>query len=109
MKIESKFSVNDLVKRKTDIDPKNKMYIIQVMEVQSQTCYAGTQVFYLCRTLIFEKEYKKRFTEEGEFEWKVAHGVSVNSAQTGWTKYREDELSEAPKEAIEILKSQTAL
>lgn len=103
MKIETKFDVNNLVKRKFDTNSKNKMSALEVMEVITQTCYAGTQVFYLCKPVIAQKEFKDKWKEDGEFSWVIVHGISQEENQPGWRKYREDELVEAPKEVIDII------
>lgn len=103
MEIKTKFDVNNLVKRKFDTNSKNRMSALEVMEVIAQTCYAGTQVFYLCKPVIAEKEFKDKWKEDGEFSWVIAHGISQEENQAGWRKYREDELIEAPKEVIDII------
>jgi hypothetical protein len=101
MKIETKFDVNNLVKRKFDADTKDGFVAMEVMEIVSQTCYAGTQVFYSCRHIYAKREFKG-FGEK-EFTWSVGHGVSKEDAQMGWQKYREDELVEAPQNQIDII------
>lgn len=96
MKIETKFDVNNLVKRKFDKQLMGKkLFCLEVMEVISQTCYAGTQVFYLCRPV---------YAENNRNEWDVFHGVNATSDnQTGWRKYREDELVQCSDEEIKII------
>ena len=102
MKIETQFDVNNLVKRKFDTQSRTQMNCLEVMEVISQTCYAGTQVFYLCRPIIAQKEFKNQYKEEGEFTWTILHGISQEENKSGWRKYREDELIECPKEEMDV-------
>lgn len=103
MEIKTKFNVNNLAKRKFDTDSKNYREALEVMEIISQTCYAGTQVFYLCKPIVCKKEFNERWKEDGEFKWVVGHGVSQTDDQTAWRKYREDELIEAPQELVDII------
>jgi hypothetical protein len=108
MKIVTKFDVNNLVKRKFDTDSKNQIHVLEVMEVASQTCYAGTQVFYFCKPIIARKEFAEKYLEKGESTWVICHGVSQEENQAGWRKYREDELVEVPNESIDIILGKSA-
>lgn len=103
MEITTKFNVNDLTQRKWDRSPENKLFALEIMEIISQSCYAGTQVFYLCRQIQMFKSFKEKYKEEGDFKWVVAHGITNEEGEMGWIKYREDELIPAPKESLEIL------
>lgn len=103
MKIETKFEINNLVKRKFDSDYENSRCCLEVMEIISQTCYAGTQVFYLCRSIILNKQFEHEYKKEGAFKWVILHNVSQEENNLGWRKYREDELIEAPNEIIDII------
>lgn len=91
MNIELKFKVNDLIQHKYN---KQKMGVLQayeVLQIQTETCYAGTQVFYMCRAIILniEKDYTKDGTKK---YWSLAHAINSNHSQMAWDKFREDEL-----------------
>lgn len=91
MKIETKFNINDLVQFKHQIQTLKKINLFEIMEIITQTCYKEAQVFYLCRALQFDENYKQ--------EWITGHGVSKeDSMKIGWYKYREDELIELSDE-----------
>lgn len=104
MEIKTKFEINDLVKRKYDTSSAKQLCTFDVMEVITQTCYAETQIFYLCRPLLAQKEFKNRYDENGEFSWVVSHGISKEDNQTGWRKYREDELIAVSEEVATIFR-----
>jgi hypothetical protein len=103
MIIVSKFDVHNLVKRKFDSGGKLGFTAFEVMEVISQTCYAGTQIFYLCKPIIVHREFKNEYSKEGEFSFNVGHGLASRDGELGWTKYREDELIELPKEEMDVI------
>lgn len=94
MTISTKFDVHNLVKRKFDREDQN-INMLEVMEVISQSCYAATQVFYLCKII-----RAHRFRDQ---PWKIEHGIGRDDNATGWRKYREDELIEATKQEIDIV------
>ncbi len=103
MTIETKFDVNNLVKAKFDKGTENHFQLFEVMQVETNTCYAGTQNFYLCRAITAKKKFKDEWSKKGEFEWLICHGIGSTDFAIGWGKYREDELVEAPKEQIDII------
>lgn len=100
MKIETKFNINDLVQFKHTVITEKLISIMEIMEINTQTCYKDTQVFYSCRLLFFENTYKG---------WESHHGINPNQDMIlGWKKYREDELvelSDELKSKIEEIKN----
>jgi hypothetical protein len=101
MNIETKFAVGDLVsikyKRKSNLHSQ----IMIVMEIHTNTCYAGTQAFYLCRL------YTTAMHNIGENmppTILTLHSVGDKANDIGWNKYREDELVNASQDEIDILK-----
>lgn len=120
MEIKTKFDINNLVKHKFEmgIDSGLKTIpVLEVMEVIAQKCYAGTQVFYLCKQIIVQKN-RSVYDELNSVTQKILNkanelesvdkyyihptfGNDVND--TGWKKYREDELVEAPQNEIDII------
>ena len=107
MKLQSKFNVNDLLARKFDSNGNKYFHIFEVLEIITNTCYAGTQFFYLCRPITGSKEYKEKYKDSGEFKWIVRHVIGNNANHTPGKlyaeKYREDELVLAPKRVIDIV------
>lgn len=67
---------------------------LHIMEIQTQTCYAGTQVFYLARHIIFRFE-PVSFSPQRKYKLSVYHSLNNDSQHAmGWHRYREDELME---------------
>lgn len=97
MKLKSRFDIHSIVRRKFDNSDKIATLIVyQVMEIHSQTYYAGTQIFYLCRPNILN------YIDSSENKWIISHGTGKDDHNLGWKKYREDELVKASKEIIEV-------
>lgn len=97
MIIETKFRVGDIVGHIFD-HQKDGIRVMQVMEVDTNTCYAGTQIFYQCRAILLK-------LEDGVWETYSTRGD--NSGDTGFRKYREDELAPASDKAIKILNGES--
>lgn len=105
MNIKTKFNLNELVKHKYDSNKKDMICLLEVLTIMTEACYAGNQVFYLCRAIIAHKELNLPLRKEDEESdtWFLAHGVhSSDDFKIGWRKYREDELIAAPKEEKEF-------
>lgn len=98
MKIEPLFEIGNLVQRQYEDVGQEAKLALQVMEVITQTCYAGTQIFYLCRPL-----FAKRHKWSESWKWTIGHGTAKMPNDAGWTKYREDELHIADDETIAII------
>lgn len=98
MEIKTKFNVHDLLVHKYDMDKINSVIALEVLQIKTESCYAGTQVFYDCRAIIANKSSK-------DDRWHIGHSVILSEDnKTGWKKYREDELLPASKETINLLK-----
>jgi hypothetical protein len=104
MKIETKFKVGDLIKRIYDSQADDKEIILQIMEIITQTCYAGTQVLYDCKYIHLSKRFKERFEQKGEY-WVIGHGMGNADRALGWARFREDEVCEISKEVRNIITS----
>jgi hypothetical protein len=95
MKTETKFGINNLLMHKySNKSSKNKFVVLEVMETLIQTCYGGTQIFYITRPIIAEKHGFK-----DNAEWYVG-SASANNGE--YLKYREDELIQAPDNVLQI-------
>lgn len=106
MNIETKFKVGDIVKHKFARSPTG-IQAFEVLEIKTNTCYAGTQCFYYGRSIQAEKVFKNRFDEIGEFDWAVVHAISNDPHMpTAWQQMREDELIMATPEEIAVLKAE---
>lgn len=106
MKIETKFDINNLVVSKYQINPLGKkaenevLCCFEVIDIHTGTCMAGTQVFYDVRAIhgITKTDYSsgKKVTTYTDF--------AIGSTSKGeYTRMREDELIEAPKEVIDLV------
>ena len=98
MKITTKFKVGDIVQKKYDTEGKDIMILQEIMTIVTDTCYVGTQVFYLCRALVLTKEYEKLYDKSRGFTWNVNPGVHQDDNSIGWKKWREDEFIPAKSE-----------
>lgn len=105
MVVKTQFDVHNLVRHKFENRGANNFIGLEVMEVVAQTCYGGTQVFYLCRAIICQKEFKEKWKESGDFNWNVTNGISKQGDinNMGWEKFREDELIELEQDRIDII------
>lgn len=104
MEINTKFNVGDLIKHKYTSQSKKRKFALFVKEVTTQTCYAGTQVFYICRLIFVEKILDSKFDEEGTFEW-----VTGFNHEQKLCKLREDELTDLDKETLDIISKANGL
>ena len=102
MEIKTKFEIEDLLSLKTDRRDKDRFHALIVMEITSETCYSGTQIFYVCRMISGEKIYS--MTESGVYEWAIGHIKGSDKHDTGWKRYREDELIKSSKEVVKIIR-----
>lgn len=104
MDIKAKFNINDLLRAKYDSTHKGQIVLLEAMFVMTETCSAGTQVFYICRAIILLKEYKNEFRKKGSYVWNIAHGVNNDKDNsTGYRKYREDEIIGASSYLLDIV------
>lgn len=107
MKIETKFDVNNLVVSKYKRNPisAKSMYesvcCYEVIDIQTGTCMAGTQVFYDLRTIhgiMTETEYV-----DGKKVTKFTDFAIGSSSKSEYIRIREDELIEAPQDVIDMV------
>lgn len=97
MTITSLYEMNQILIRKFTKN-NNKLVAFEVLQIESSTCSAGTQIFYFCRPIIITKE---PFSKEEK--WNVNFGVGKTGGELGWEKLREDELLPAPANITDIL------
>lgn len=106
MKIETKFDISNLLVSKYQRNPisieskHDLLCCFEVIDINTQTCMGGTQIFYVCRSIhgMTETNYVdgKRETTYKDF--------TVGSNSKGeYSTFREDELIEAPKEVIDLV------
>jgi len=107
MNIKTKFGVNDLLVGKYQRSPfaerskSESLICFEVMDVNTQTCMAGTQVFYVCRPIhgLIKNEYV-----DGEFVVSFVN-LAVGATTRGeYGTFREDELVAASNEVIELVR-----
>lgn len=94
MNIKSKYEINELVKHKFSYD-EHSITALEIMEVSTVTCYAGTQIFYNCRPII-----AKRHKDNPE-KWEVFY--AVHRGEDAYDRLREDELSFLDEESKSII------
>jgi hypothetical protein len=99
MTIESKFDVGDLANYKYSVNGyKSTVLFYEVLEVNAQKCYGGTQVFLNCRPIhaVYEGYGKDRRLAD------LVPGFSPTQQKEGWVRFREDELSLAPESVSKV-------
>jgi hypothetical protein len=106
MEINTKFNINQLVKRKYDVDCKDTVSAMEIMEIQSQTCYAETQIFYQCKMIVAKKEFENKYHAPDKYTWSIGHEIGTGDGSKGWHLYREDELVYCSKEILDIINKQ---
>lgn len=104
MKIETKFDINNLVQHKfnkcTSLENGDVVCAYEVMDITTNTCYAGTQIFYDLRPI------HKIFFTSGYADKKktsIDIGTGYTKFQNGWIRYREDELIAAKQSDIDLI------
>ena len=101
MKITSKFNVGDLTKTKYDLHGEEGFIVLEIIQINTETCYSATQIFYLCRMW---QGRKIVVHPDKKFKWAISHHFSKDDYATGYKKYREDELVVASKAIIDLMK-----
>jgi hypothetical protein len=102
MEITTKFNVHDLVRRKYDTDDDETKQAFEILEGIVQVCYTTVQITYLCRP-VFAMRKTEGYGENKKVYWKIAHGISREDGNMGWSKYREDELIPCSQETFDII------
>lgn len=102
MEIKTKFNIYDIVQHKfqKNVSKERGVDGYEILEIITQTCYAGTQIFYQCRP--FFKLYKKDYTRDiGNVNTliDILHGEKMD------IRLREDELKECPQDLIDFMKN----
>jgi hypothetical protein len=102
MRIETKFNIGDLVRHKYSKATAKTVHdglllALTVLDIKTETCIAGTQIFYICRALYQHRKSKFSIKEDDELVEIGYSGVSEA------TKLREDELQICPEEIIKII------
>lgn len=102
MKTETKFNVNDIIQHKYDCGFEDGKKCMEVIEIVTQTCSAGTQIFYYVRHLMAVKR-ETGYGADKKIQWEIAHGTNKDQTDNGLKKYREDEVTECEKETYDII------
>lgn len=107
MTIEPKFKINDLVTHKFRRPPHGKKEVFsfyEVIEIQSVTCSAGTQIFYDCRGFYYLNTDKWGTKDETSKLEIYDIGVSLrDDKHLALFKFREDELVQLPKNEFDFV------
>ena len=103
MKVQSKFGIGDFAQMKYETEDRDYFIVQKITGIVTDTCYIGTQVFYLCRGYILKKIFEKEFSKTGNFTWCVRPGVGDADNSTGLRKFREDDLIPINKKWSEII------
>ena len=106
MVIKTKFNINDLVFSKyqrnpiTNIDNPEAILCFEVIDINTGTCMAGTQIFYVCRTI---HGHSSSEWIEGKKVIKFKDYCIGSNSKGEYQTLREDEIVKAPKEVIDLL------
>lgn len=102
MKIQAKFEIGDILavtpNMHKDIEAlvtgANGVGLQKVQEIHSQTCYAGSQVFYLTSAIhvSFEKQFRREANKTTVLVASASYNTTTPGLHGAWMKYREDEL-----------------
>lgn len=96
MKLETKFSQNNLVTYKFENETDELVCLYEVQEVIINANNIGTDIQYLCRLIQLSRGFKKG-------KWKISHGVGKDINDHGYKRMRENELIECPQHIIDIV------
>lgn len=105
MIIKPKFNINDLIQHKFCRPNDDVKSFYEIIDVQTITCCAGTQVFYHCRLhqLHFEKQFGLMKKDKEPKLEAISHRVkSIPESQ--YTSLREDEVKACSKDITKHIK-----
>jgi hypothetical protein len=96
MTIEPKFKLNEIVLHKFMRGSTNEKqaFALEVLYIHTETCSAGTQIFYSCRMFFATREWSAK---------KEILDIGFTTPEPTSCKLREDELKSAPQSLIDIL------
>ncbi len=103
MTITSKFKINDLVKHKFSTSARDKESLHEVLFINSETCSAGTQIFYNCRPILIVTEMDYIDGKKTPVRYVSDGRNSQNINDMGCVKFREDELISCSQETIDFV------
>ena len=69
MEIKTKFNVNNLVQARRTKQGHDSFIAHEIMQIKTDTCYVGTQIFYFTRAIIGIREQIRPYSEN-KYEWK---------------------------------------
>lgn len=107
MTIEAKFKINDLVRNKfqkhqtlENLSGKASVQFMEILYITTETCSAGTQIFYRCRCYypVITNVYK-----EPKALLDFAFSIGGSDSLQGTHNFREDELISLDIETKTIL------
>ncbi|MBA7611574.1 hypothetical protein ES703_18801 [subsurface metagenome] len=105
MKIETEFDVGDLTKLKYATLSEDFKFVFHnvflISDVETRTCYAGTQTNYQGRFYIMRKEKDR----DNKITWEINLAKIGNDARPSIQIFREDELLKVDKEVTDIFKN----
>lgn len=107
MEFKTIFNIHDLVKHKYESRGiESEVLCYEVLEVMTQTCYAGTQVFYDCRLIQSNEENLYKKDSEGNHMYVRRSGVAIgkDSHLMASQRFREDELVLLDEKSTAIMK-----
>jgi hypothetical protein len=108
MTIETKFKINDLVMNKfqknqtlENLSGKQSLQFMEVLYIHTETCSAGTQIFYRCRGYypVISNKYDNTPIALLDF----AFSIGGSDQLQGTYSFREDELVSINEETKKIL------
>lgn len=102
MEIQTQFDVHNLVKHKFSSHGKKVICALEIMEVLSNTCYGGTQIYYWCRPIVARVE-KDGYGENAKTFWVIGYAIDKGETVEGYAKFREDELVSLTQKEIDII------
>lgn len=94
MNITTVYNIGDLVQQKFQAY-KSHLYF-EVIDTQTSTCTAGTQVFYVVRPLIGQRDFLKG-------ERQITDFLPGGHDRQEYNKYREDELKPCSEWLLDIV------
>lgn len=106
MDIKSKWGIGSLLQFKFFSPEQSNIVVYEVQFIHTETCSAGTQVFYTVRPIIIT--YQPNFSkikEEAKKLRSVEHGVTKDGTVGTLPKFREDELVDCKDEFLNLLQT----
>ena len=100
--IQPKFKINELVSGKYSQASMGHGFLAcyEVIFIHTETCSAGTQIFYSCRLIHYHVDVEHQYNQEKRTTSLIDVSVHTDNSNFPYCRFREDELKSSPDQVI---------